>query len=235
MNTAPTLRLHLFFARDAETAVILRQGPSEVFRMILWNVAKDTFEEGQWVKHKVYVDSCDLSPDGRHFLYFALDGKWGSKAKGSFTAISRPPFFTALALYPVGDTWSGGGVFVDNETIVADGAKDIIGRAEGLRRYTRSWNAAEQRFVYKTHTGHQVTLRKLDDPATPYASKPNAARSHPDYETEGAKLYRLRAGERHLIRDFTDMAFEPIRAPYDWREPGEDGFVAWHPLDSDTP
>jgi len=96
MSTPPVIRLHLFFARDNDRAVILRQGPSDVFRLILWHRDSDRFEDGQWLKHKVYTDRCDLSPDGRHFLYFALDGKWGSAARGSYTAISRPPFFTAL-------------------------------------------------------------------------------------------------------------------------------------------
>ena len=109
MNTEPVIRLHLFFARNCDRAVILRQGPSKVFRMILWDRRNDVFEDGQWLKHKVYVERCDLSPDGKHFIYFALDGRWGTMAKGSYTAISKPPFFTALALFPEGDTWGGGG------------------------------------------------------------------------------------------------------------------------------
>ena len=72
MNTEPYIRLHLFFATENDRAVILRQGPARQFRMILWHRDSDTFEDGQWIKTKVYVERCDLSPDGRHFIYFAL-------------------------------------------------------------------------------------------------------------------------------------------------------------------
>jgi hypothetical protein len=34
-----------------------------------------------------------------------------------WTAISRPPYFTALALWPIGDSWDGGSYFVDNATL----------------------------------------------------------------------------------------------------------------------
>ncbi len=33
---------------------------------------------------------------------------------GSWTAVSRPPFFTALALWPKGNCWGGGGLFASN-------------------------------------------------------------------------------------------------------------------------
>jgi hypothetical protein len=138
-TTPPTLRLHLFFAAENDRAVILRQGPSRLFRMILWHRDTDRFEDGQWLKHKVYVERCDLSPDGRHFLFFALDGKWGGAAGGSYTAISRPPFFTARVLHPQGDTWGGGGAFLSNDTYAVDGcgADDILRRRTGLRRAPR--------------------------------------------------------------------------------------------------
>lgn len=52
------------------------------------------------------------------------------------------------------------------------------------------------------------------------------------YDTKGGCLYRQRGADRELIRDFTDMAFETIRAPDDWREgTGED--APWHTLGGD--
>ena len=68
----PVVRLHLFFATENDTAVVLRQGPTKQFCLILWHRDTDTFEDGQWLKHKVYVDWCDLSPDGCHFIYFMI-------------------------------------------------------------------------------------------------------------------------------------------------------------------
>ena len=55
------------------------------------------------------------------------------------------------------------------------------------------------------------------------------------YDTKGGQLYRRTGDEFELIRDFSEMAFEPVRAPYDWREDHaeEDGPKPWHPLDSE--
>lgn len=114
MKQAPVVRLHLFFATENDRAVILRQGPTRQYRMILWHRNSGTFEDGQWVRNRVYVERCGLSPDGRHFLYFMLDGHWGSDAEGAYTGLSRPPYWTALSLFPEGSTWGGGGVFLDN-------------------------------------------------------------------------------------------------------------------------
>ncbi len=47
------------------------------------------------------------------------------------------------------------------------------------------------------------------------------------YRVDGARLYQLENDS--LIRDFTDMAFEPIKASYDpW---GPDDQRRWHPAD----
>ena len=35
---------------------------------------------------------------------------------GTWTAISRPPWFTALAVWPKGDSWGGGGLFVSRSS-----------------------------------------------------------------------------------------------------------------------
>jgi hypothetical protein len=68
----------------------------------------------------MYPERCDLSPDGRLFIYFAGKFRAREVAKGygsTWTAVSRPPYLTALALWPMGDTWGGNGVFLDNRTV----------------------------------------------------------------------------------------------------------------------
>ena len=56
------------------------------------------------------------------------------------------------------------------------------------------------------------------------------------YDTLGGKLYRREGQELALIRDFTDMEFERIRAPYDWRdEHDQKDDYPWHPLDGEAP
>lgn len=84
--------------------------------VIGWDRSTDTFEVGQWFRGRIYERRCDLSPDGRHLLYFAMDGRWESDVLGAWTAVSRPPYLKALGLWPKGDCWNGGGLFLSNET-----------------------------------------------------------------------------------------------------------------------
>lgn len=105
-------RVHPILARNANTAVIIRRGPSKSVCTMLWDRRNDTFKLGQWLRGRIYERRCDLSPDGRHFIYFAMNGKWGGPVKGSWTAISRAPYLKALALWPWDDCWNGGGLFL---------------------------------------------------------------------------------------------------------------------------
>ncbi len=239
MTEAPLIRLHLFFATENDRALILRQGPTRQFRMILWHRDTDTFVDGQWIKQKIYVERCDLSPDGRHFLYFTLDGHWNSAAEGAFTALSRPPYWTALSLFPEGSTWGGGGIFLDNTHYYAGGDADIIGRDEGLSRVTlgkpEKGCTTGIRLVSgaRAPLSREATGRLLAEPRPidPRALYDRMAVPRGDamdrYDTQGGKLYRRNGMELELIRDFTDMEFEPIRAPYDWRPEDPE---PWHPL-----
>jgi hypothetical protein len=240
----PVVRLHLFFATQNNTAVILRQGPTKQFRLILWHRDTDAFEDGQWLKHKVYVERCDLSPDGSHFIYFVLDGKWSADTQGSYTVISRPPYFTALALFPQGDTWGGGGVFLDDVHYYAHGGADIIGRDQGLSRISLGEPSKGCTTGIRLQNGQRAPLdraatrRLLDEPKANdiYELHNRMAVPRGDlldrYDTLGGKLYHRRGENLELIRDFTDMSFEEVIAPYDWRHDPEDPSANqhWHPL-----
>lgn len=233
----PVVRLHLYFAADNDQAVILRQGPSKQFRMISWDRSDDTFQDGQWLKHSVYPERCDLSPDGRHFIYFALNGDWSGPSEGAYTAISHTPYFTAVALFPEGNTWGGGGRFLDNTLFWAGGGKDIINRAKGLVRLTRSHPTADCESGLRAPDGKCAKIGKAKAGRLLDADRHVPAElSH--YDTQGGCLYRRSGGEMTLIRDFTDMTFEPVRAPYDWRDeissaPDVEDLRPWHPLDGE--
>lgn len=127
VNQYPPPRLHIILARATPRAVVIRRGPTDWFRLSLWHTENDTFEHGQWLKGKVFPYRSDLSPDGKLLLYFAskYNGMSRRAALGytdTYTAISKPPYFTALALWPsrIG-TWLGGGLFVDNRTVALNG------------------------------------------------------------------------------------------------------------------
>jgi len=82
--------------------------------LIRWNIDDDTFECGQWFKGRIYERRCDLSPEGDLLIYFAANYR---KPYYSWTAISCPPFLTALALWPKGDCWGGGGHFLSRKRV----------------------------------------------------------------------------------------------------------------------
>lgn len=108
MQTKSACRAFCIVARDHRTAVVLRRGPSDQVQLLRWYLGSDSIEPGQWLKGSVYERRCDLTPDGEQLVYFAATHR---APYGTWTAISRPPYFTALALWPKGDAWGGGGVF----------------------------------------------------------------------------------------------------------------------------
>lgn len=118
----PPARLHVILARDAPKAVVIRRGPTEWTRLSLWHTNSDQFEDGQWFKGHVYPHRSDLSPDGSLLLYYAA--KWNAYTLDPQTpydtvwiAISKPPYFTALALWNVGTTYCPGALFEDDQTV----------------------------------------------------------------------------------------------------------------------
>ena len=114
-------RLYAILAREAPVGVIFRRGPSKWVQIIHWDTATDAFTPGQWFHGRIYEKRCDLSPDGTLLIYFAQ--KIGARMMAdkeytyAWTAISRPPYLTALALWPKGDCWDGGGLFLSRKSL----------------------------------------------------------------------------------------------------------------------
>lgn len=131
-NEKPKAQLFCILARNASSAVIFRRGPSKQVLLIKWSLKKDTFEYGQWLKGRIYERRCDLSPKGEKLIYFAANWKYG-KHPQSWTAISKPPYLTALALWPNIGAWGGGGLFSSELTILLNHEK---GQRELMRGFT---------------------------------------------------------------------------------------------------
>jgi hypothetical protein len=130
MKTTPgSVRLYAILARKSPQAVIFRRGPSDRVLLIRWNTDDDTFENGQWLHGRIYERRCDLSPDGHLLLYFAANWR---KPYRSWTTISRPPFLKALALWPKGDGWGGGGHFESRTRIALNHRAGEMTLAEGF-------------------------------------------------------------------------------------------------------
>ena len=109
-------RIHCLLAREAPVGVVIRRGPSKQVCTMLWDRRSDNFQLGQWLKGRIYERRCDLSPDGKFLIYFAMNGRWQSEVQGSWTAISRAPYLKALAVFPKGDCWNGGGLFTGRKS-----------------------------------------------------------------------------------------------------------------------
>ena len=69
-------KLHAILPRKGDKAVVFRRGPSSCVAVIGWDLGKDTFMVGQWLRGRIYPFRCDLSPDGEYLLYFAA--KYGN-------------------------------------------------------------------------------------------------------------------------------------------------------------
>jgi hypothetical protein len=112
MSRAAPARLHLILARKAPVAAVFRRGPSRQVALLQWNLDTDTVTLGQWLKGRIYARRADLSPDGRHLICFAATHRPADPFGGSWTAVSRMPYLTALHLYGWGHCWNGGGLFL---------------------------------------------------------------------------------------------------------------------------
>jgi hypothetical protein len=136
--------IHVLMARNAPIGLVIRRGPSERVATLLWNRNSDEFQLGQWLKGRIYERRSDLSPDGKHFLYFAMNGQWQAEARGSWTAISRVPFLKALAIFPKGDCWHGGGLWTGCQKFwLNDGYGHTVLRDSEQFRRDAEWHPAE--------------------------------------------------------------------------------------------
>ncbi len=125
-----SVRLYALLARAAPVAVIFRRGPSRQVQIILWKTDTDSFHPGQWFKGRIYERRCDLSPSGRRLIYFAAKYR---EPLYSWTAVSHPPFLTAVALWPKGDGWGGGGLFVKESKILLNHRPNEMSLADGFK------------------------------------------------------------------------------------------------------
>jgi len=139
----PPPRLSILFARAAPVAVIFRRGPSKHVEVVRWDTRRDTFQRGHWFQGRIYDRRSDLSPGGELLVYFASQFNRRSVRPDdpytyAWTAVSRVPWLTALALWPKGDCWWGGGLFDGEKTLLLNHLPDEATphprhRPQGLR------------------------------------------------------------------------------------------------------
>ncbi|QAX28558.1 hypothetical protein [Leisingera sp. NJS204] len=206
----PHRELHLFFAAENSTAVILYRASSSLHRLISWDTNGDKIVPGQWVKTRVYGFDCALSPDGEYFIYSAMQ-------KGTphlFSAVSRPPYFTALEFFPELTAYDTGGYFLDKRVvtfkhIVDDRDEILLESGLVLNRQFQNWaHAYRPRGIGLTGYEREELARTIE------VKRGKIPELLQQYECEGGKLFRKTAGGLELLLDCTLMEFEAIQAPF---------------------
>ncbi len=199
-------RIHIVFSLGSSKAVILRRGPSQWVRLLLWDTATDMVEAGSWFHGRIYENACSLSPNGELFAYFATKHH-GPKTRGvddAWTAISKPPWLTALALWPHLDTWGGRASFVDDHTLIIE-----CPHWEALR----SEDSLPPGFtVLPRWIGRGAPEQSLPEPADSAAYFRDAAgvdQSGRTFEYAEGKLLR---GDTVIV-DLASMTPDPVPAP----------------------
>ncbi len=111
----------VILSRHASLGVIFLRAPANWTQIIKWNTTTDVFDMGQWFRGRIYERRCDLSPSGEKLIYFAAKHHLRNahpSYTSTWTAISKIPYLTALALWPNGGTtYHGGGLFAAENTI----------------------------------------------------------------------------------------------------------------------
>ena len=131
-------RIHAILARKAAKAVVFRREPSSKTAILEWDLQADKFKLGQWFYGSFYPYRCDISPDGRHLVYFAA--KYG---RGS----SIDKYITERIEAEVGPLWEKHrSYFRRRDEIVADAKtrKEIERQVRAGEYYDCSWTAVSR-------------------------------------------------------------------------------------------
>jgi len=84
-------KIFIFVSQTNIALIIVKKGKS--YQLIKWDIATDTFTEGQWLRYKkLAIKCCAISPDGKYFGWvYNMYGKNFSTHAG----ISMIPNFSA--------------------------------------------------------------------------------------------------------------------------------------------
>lgn len=201
-------KLFIIHARNIPKAVIIRRGPSKWCHIISWDTERDEFEHGAWIKGKIYGNVCDLSPDGQLFVYLVLKGdKPESDLPNTWTALSRPPWLKALALWPHGGTYGGGGYFTGNRKLAL---RPVFGSGDKCHPdFPNNYVEIDR----NSKAGYHRSLHIVAD-----ADWSGYDLNRKVIFSLGDQLFRiLDSGVKKQIADFSDLIPDPQPAPT-WAE-----------------
>ncbi len=156
MSTKASVNLYCLIARESPTAVVIRRGPTNRAQLLSWDLTNDLFDKGQWFKGRIYEHHCDLSPSGRYLVY------WAGNHKAPYyhwTAVSRPPYLTALSLWPNHGSIGGGLFDSENHLLLTYLSKR---KANGLPM-PKDFNVQAWTGDYDAPLGHITEARLVRD------------------------------------------------------------------------
>ena len=148
-------RIKMLHARKVNETVIFRRGPSKWVQLLKWNTDKDEITPGQWLNGRIYADRADLSPYGNYLIYFAAKFK-DAKKQYAWTAISKPPYLTAIALWKKDDTFNGGGLFESSKKVYLSHTKSESKLEEGFNIDRLQVRIKEKRFPFDDIEGERM-------------------------------------------------------------------------------
>lgn len=133
-------RIYGILAPKANKVVLLRRGPSRLTLQLVWDLETDKFTCGQWIRAHVFCRRCDVSPDGRYLVgafsdykqrrKVTLSERTNAEAMRVWTAINRPPYYTALALWFSCGSYNNGGIWESKTSV-------------GLNNFYGSWEESK--------------------------------------------------------------------------------------------
>jgi hypothetical protein len=121
-------KIHVLLASEAPVGVVLYQRSLLTTYCLCLDYAqkgrdfRDHLTKGSRFRGRLFPQRCDLSPDGRLMIYFALQGKETedrSKLE-TWTGICAPPWLKDHLVYPNGTLQGGGGRFLRNHRLFID-------------------------------------------------------------------------------------------------------------------
>ena len=195
-------RIFAIIARDQNIGVVIARGPSRWTHILKWDLRTDQFESGAWFAGRIDPTKCDLSPDGTLFLYQAYKHRLvNSTYTDCWTGLSRMPWLAALALWPFGTTYGGGGRFLNNRDIIIRGKAEPHDdhRPEGLHVQYGSC---------PVHVANNYSTYGLDR----WESEDRYGQA---LIAERGKIFRKRGPSMKVILDLNGSKPNPRRAP-DW-------------------
>lgn len=92
--TPKTKHTHIIFGNRHDAIILLQYG--RTWQQLLWDSETDIVTPGQWLTHTQIYPQESFLHNG-YFLYSCLQAGKG-KPYACFNIVSRPPFFTALAI-----------------------------------------------------------------------------------------------------------------------------------------